>query len=196
VLKSMLRQFVSAAVMLVMLTVITGFAYPLVMTGVAQTVFSDQANGSIVVRNGEPVGSRLIGQNFTSPAYFHSRPSAAGKDGYDGANSSGSNLGPTNQKLMDTVKDNMEKVREENRLSAEDAVPSDLVLASGSGLDPHITPEAAYAQTERVAQERGLTADSVRKLVEQHVEGRQWGIFGEPRVNVLELNLALDASLK
>lgn len=189
----MFRQIISAAVIFVALTMITGFVYPLVMTGVSQVVFPEQANGSVLIRDGVPIGSRLIGQNFTSPGYFHSRPSAAGKDGYDGASSSGSNLGPTNQKLMDTVKDNVQKVREENDLPARAAVPSDLVLASGSGLDPHITPDAAYAQVERVAKERGLSPDVVRQLVGQHVEGKQWGIFGEPRVNVLELNLALDA---
>ncbi len=189
----MFRQIISAAVLFVALTMITGFVYPLVMTGLSQVVFPDQANGSMIVRDGVPIGSRLIGQIFTSPGYFHSRPSAAGKDGYDGASSSGSNLGPTNQKLADTVKGNVQKVREENDLPAGTAVPSDLVLASGSGLDPHITPAAAYAQAQRVARERGLSPDVVRQLVKQHVEGRQWGILGEPRVNVLELNLALDA---
>lgn len=189
----MFRQMISAAVLFAALTMLTGFVYPLVMTGVSQLVFPDQANGSMIIRDGVPVGSRLIGQNFTSPGYFHSRPPAAGKEGYDGAGSSGSNLGPTNQKLMDTVKDNVQRIREENGLSRGAAVPSDLVLASASGLDPHITPEAAYAQVERVARERGLSSDVVRQLVGQQVEGRQWGIFGEPRVNVLELNLALDA---
>ncbi|WP_312423449.1 potassium-transporting ATPase subunit KdpC [Anaerospora hongkongensis] len=189
----MFRQMISAAVLFAALTMLTGFVYPLVMTGVSQLVFPDQANGSMIFRDGVSVGSRLIGQNFTSPGYFHSRPSAAGKDGYDGAGSSGSNLGPTNQKLMDTVKDNVQKIREENGLSRGAAVPSDLVLASASGLDPHITPEAAYAQVERVARDRGLSPDAVRQLVGQQVESRQWGIFGEPRVNVLELNRALDA---
>lgn len=192
VLNKMFRQIISAAVVFVALTMVTGFVYPLVMTGVSQVVFPDRANGSIISRDGVPVGSGLIGQNFTSPGYFHSRPSAAGKDGYDGAGSSGSNLGPTNQKLVDTVKDNVQKVREENGLPEETRVPSDLVLASGSGLDPHISPAAAYAQAERVARERGLSPEVVRQLVEQHVEGRQWGILGEPRVNVLKLNLALD----
>lgn len=189
----MFRQMLSAAVMLVVLSMITGFIYPLVMTGVAQALFPGQANGSIIVRDGVPAGSGLIGQNFASPAYFHGRPSAAGKDGYDGAASSGSNLGPTSRKLVDTVQASVQKVREENRLPEGTGVPSDLVLASGSGLDPHITPEAAYAQSARVAGERGLSGELVRQLVERHVEGRQWGILGERRVNVLELNLALDA---
>jgi K+-transporting ATPase ATPase C chain len=162
------------------------------MTGLAQTVFPGQANGSVIIRDGVVVGSKLIGQNFTSSGYFHGRPSAAGKDGYDAASSSGSNLGPTNQKLLDTAQGNVEKVRAENDLAPDTGMPSDLVLASGSGLDPHVSPAAAYAQTERVARERGLAAGAVRQLVDRQVEGRQWGILGEPRVNVLELNLALD----
>ncbi|CUH95225.1 putative membrane protein [Propionispora sp. 2/2-37] len=189
----MLRQIASAAAMIATLTVITGFIYPLTMTGLTQMVFPGQANGSIIIRDGVPVGSKLIGQSFTSPGYFHGRPSAAGQDGYDAAGSSGSNLGPTNRKLMDTVSGNIKKVREENGLPEAAAVPSDLALSSGSGLDPHISPAAAYVQVERVARERGLAVNEIRHLVGRHVEGRQWGIFGEPRVNVLKLNLALDA---
>jgi len=189
----MLRQIVSAAGMLVVLTIITGFIYPLTMTVLAQTVFPAQANGSIILKNDVPIGSKLIGQKFTGSGYFHSRPSAAGTDGYDATSSSGSNLGATNQKLMDIVADNVKKVREENGLPNDAVVPSDLVLASGSGLDPHISPAAAYAQVERVAWERGLSTVEMVQLVDRHVEGRQWGIFGEPRVNVLELNLAVDA---
>ncbi len=188
----MLRQLISAAGMLAVLTIITGFIYPLTVTGLTQMVFPGQANGTVIMRDGVAVGSKLIGQNFTSSGYFHSRPSAAGKDGYDAASSSGSNLGPTNQKLLDAVQDNVKKVREGNGLAPDAGVPSDLVLASGSGLDPHISPAAAYAQTERVSRERGLPVGAVRQLIDRQVEGRQWGIFGEPRVNVLELNLALD----
>jgi len=189
----MLRQIINAFAMLLVFTVLTGLVYPLAMTGLAQSLFPFQANGSILVQDGKPIGSALIGQSFTSANYFHGRPSVAGADGYDGGSSGGSNLGPTSKKLVDTVTDNVAKVREENQLDAAKLVPSDLVLASGSGLDPDISPAAAYVQIERIAKERGLSAGEVRNLVDQHVANRQLGIFGELRVNVLELNLALDA---
>jgi len=189
----MWRQIMNAIRMLIVLTAITGLAYPLVMTGVAQALFPAQANGSLIVKDGKVVGSALIGQSFAEPGYFHSRPSAAGKDGYDGVSSSGSNLGPTNQKLIDTASDTSKKVREENKLEENGLVPADLVLASASGLDPHISPAAAYLQVERVAIARGRSVDQIKKLVDSHVEGRQLGLLGEPRVNVLNLNLALDA---
>ena len=188
----MFRQMAGAAAMIAVLTIVTGFIYPLAMTGLAQALFPGQANGSVLIQNGVPVGSKWIGQNFTSPAYFHGRPSAAGKEGYDAINSSGSNLGPTNQKLVAAAADNVKRVREENGLSQARTVPADLVLSSGSGLDPHISPAAAYLQVGRVARERGFDVDKVRQLVDRHVEGRQWGFLGEARVNVLELNLALD----
>jgi K+-transporting ATPase ATPase C chain len=188
----MLRQIINAFAMLLVFTVITGLVYPLAMTGLAQTLFPFQANGSIIVQDGKPIGSALIGQGFTSANYFHGRPSAAGADGYDATSSGGSNLGPTSKKLIDTVSDNIAKARDENQLDETQLVPSDLVLASGSGLDPDISPAAAYVQIERIANERGLSAGEVRNLVDQHVKNRQLGIFGEPRVNVLELNLALD----
>lgn len=189
----MFRQIISPAAMLLVLTVITGVFYPLAMTGLAQALFPGQANGSIIIRDGVAVGSRLIGQPFSRPAYFHGRPSAAGEAGYDAAASAGSNLGPTNRNLPAAVQANTAKVRAANGIPAAAAVPSDLVLASASGLDPHISPQAAAVQIERVARERGLSVAAVRQLVERQVEGRQWGIWGEPRVNVLELNLALDA---
>jgi len=189
----MLRQIMNAIGMLVVLTVICGLIYPLMMTGLAQAVFPHQANGSIIIRDGAPVGSKLIGQNFANPGYFHGRPSSAGEKGYDASNSGGSNLGPTSKKLMDTVSDNLKQVRDDNALNESAGIPSDLVLASGSGLDPDITPAAAYLQVERVARERNLDVAEVSQLVAKHIQGRQWGLFGEPRVNVLELNLALDA---
>lgn len=189
----MMRQALTAAILLVLLTLLTGAVYPLAMTGLAQALFPGQASGSLIVRQGAVVGSKLIGQKFTGPEYFHSRPSAAGPDGYDAASSSGSNLGPTNDKLLASVEENAKKVRTDNRLGANAPVPSDLVTASGSGLDPDISPAAAYLQAGRIAMARGLAPEMVRGLVDGHVQGRQLGLFGEPRVNVLVLNLALDA---
>lgn len=183
----------NAVGMIVVFTVICGFIYPLAMTGVAQAVFPFQANGSIFTRNNEPVGSKLIGQNFSGAGYFHGRPSAAGEKGYDAGNSGGSNLGPTSKKLIEAASANLKQIRDDNGLNESARIPSDLVLASGSGLDPDITPAAAYLQVERVAKERSLASGEVRRLVDKSIQERQWGLLGEPRVNVLELNLALDA---
>lgn len=188
----MKKTVTRALLLFLMMTAITGIAYPLAVTGMAQVMFPRQAGGSIVYQKGKPVGSELIGQNFSSPQYFHSRPSAAGQWGYDATSSSGSNLGPTNETLIKSVGQRATAVRVENNLSKDIAVPSDLVTASGSGLDPHITPGAALIQVPRVAKARQLQEEKVRNLVEQHIEERQLGLLGEPRVNVLKLNLKLD----
>ena len=171
-----------------MLTVLLGIIYPLVVTGLAQVMFPAKAAGSLIQKDGKVIGSTLIGQPFTGPGYFHSRPSAAGI-GYDATASGGTNLGPTSQKLMDNIKTAAESLREENPGTP---IPIDMVTASASGLDPHITPAAAEFQVPRIAKERVMTADEIRRLVREHSEGRQFGLLGEPRVNVLELNLALD----
>jgi K+-transporting ATPase ATPase C chain len=185
-----MKQLMIAIKATLLLTVLTGLLYPLAVTGLAQILFPHQANGSLKVVNGKTVGSELIGQSFTKPEYFHGRPSAAG-NGYDGLNSGGSNYGPTNQKLADRVSDDVKKFRAENP-TYTGPIPADLLTASGSGLDPHISPASADVQVARIAAARGVNADTVRQLVAAHTEGRQYGLFGEPRVNVLELNLALD----
>lgn len=188
----MTRKILTAVLMLVVMTVLTGIIYPLATTGLARVLFPYQAGGSLAYRDGRPVGSSLIGQKFTGPGYFHGRPSAAGPDGYDAAASSGSNLGPTNAKLVAAIAQRLETVRAENGLPAGTPVPADLVTASASGLDPDISPAAAYLQVPRVARARNLPEEQVRALVTKNITGRQFGLLGEPRVNVLQLNLELD----
>jgi len=188
----MLKNITTAAVMLLILTLITGIIYPLGMTWLAQFLFPGQANGSMVAVDGKVIGSKLIGQNFTGSGYFHGRPSAAGVNGYDASASSGSNFGPTNRKFITTISERINNERQQNELLESTQVPSDLVLASASGLDPHITPAAAFVQVERVARNRGFSSSQVMAIVYEQIEHRQLGIFGESRINVLELNLALD----
>ncbi len=189
---TMLRQLRPAFLAMVAFTLLLGVVYPLVVTGISQLAFHDKANGSLITRDGVVVGSSLIGQNFTSPQYFHPRPSAAGTDGYDGSASSGSNLGPTNPDYLKTVTERVAAYRTENGLGADALVPADAVTASGSGLDPQISVRNARLQAPRVAQERGLDLAVVMQAIDEHTSNRPLAVLGDPGVNVLELNLALD----
>ena len=184
----MRKHLITSVLMTVVTTVLLGLVYPLIVTGIAQVIFPEKANGQLLKRNGQVIGSRIIGQPFTGPGYFHSRPSAAG-DGYDAANSGGSNLGPTNQKLIVRVNSDTARVQAEN---PQAPVPIDLVTTSGSGLDPAISPAAALFQVPRVARQRNIDEDTIRRLVNMHIRSRQLGFLGEPSVNVLELNIDLD----
>jgi K+-transporting ATPase ATPase C chain len=187
----MWRQLLPGLRMTIVMSVLTGLIYPGIVTGICQLVFPKQSDGSLIHRDGRVVGSELIGQNFSKPEYFQPRPSAAGSDGYDATASGGSNFGPTNQKLIDRVTASVDKFRKDNP-DYKGALPADLMTTSGSGLDPHLSPAAAEAQIARVAKARGDAEDLVRQLVHRFTEGRDLGFLGEPRVNVLRLNLALD----
>lgn len=192
----MLKQFSKGFAMLLVMIVLTGIAYPLAVTGLAQLFFPHQANGSLVYQDSQAVGSQLIGQNFSDLKYFQARPSAAGQSGYDAASSGGSNLGPTNKDFLNSVAERADKIRSQNGLSPDQTIPSDLVTASASGLDPDITPEGAMLQASRIARLRNLPVETVKNLIRQDTTPRQLGIFGEPRVNVLRLNLDLDSLKK
>jgi K+-transporting ATPase ATPase C chain len=187
----MLQHLKTSALLVVVMALLTGFAFPLVITGLARIVFPRQAAGSLISQGGRVVGSDLIGQSFSSPRYFHARPSAAG-NGYDASASGGTNLGPTSARLIRDVQQLAAAYRRENGLAASAPLPADAVTRSASGLDPHISPASAECQVSRVAWARGMSEAEVRRLVQAHTEGRQLGILGEPRVNVLRLNLALD----
>lgn len=187
----MLQQLAPALRMTLLLTVLTGLIYPGVVTGLCQALFAHQANGSLVTQNGQVIGSKLLGQNFTKPEYFHPRPSAAGNDGYDPTASQGSNLGPTSQKLVDRMKASAEQFRKDNP-AYNGAIPADAITASGSGLDPHISLANAQAQAPRIAQARSAKPADVQSLIASSTENRDLGFLGEARVNVLALNLALD----
>jgi potassium-transporting ATPase KdpC subunit len=187
------KNLLISVLMTIVTTVLLGLVYPLVVTGLAQVIFPEKANGQLIKRNGTVIASRIIAQPFVGANYFHPRPSAAGTNGYDASNSGGSNLGPTNQKLIDRVNGDVASAQAEN---PGKPVPIDMVTTSASGFDPHITPAAAEFQVPRVAQARGTSEEKVRAFVARNTQGRQWRFFGEPRVNVLELNLALDSLSK
>ncbi|AEF16901.1 MULTISPECIES: potassium-transporting ATPase subunit KdpC [Thermoanaerobacterium] len=186
------NAILKSLILLIVLSVFTGLLYPLTITGIAQLIFPHQANGSLIYKDGQAVGSSLIGQQFSDPKYFHGRPSSAGESGYDATSSSASNLGPTNKLLIEKVEKLAQQVREENGLKSNTAVPSDIITSSASGLDPDISIEAALMQIPRIAKARGISEEKLKNLVNEHITGRQLGILGEPRVNVLELNIALD----
>jgi potassium-transporting ATPase KdpC subunit len=190
--RALLRQLLPAAVILALFTLICGVVYPLVVTGIGQTAFKHRANGSVVTVNNQAVGSTLIGQIFTDPKYFHARPSAAGKDGYDSMSSSGSNLGPNNPDFLKSVEDRVAAYRTENNLPPETMVPVDAVTASGSGLDPSISVANARLQAPRVAQARGMDVAVILTAINAHTDGRPLGILGDPAVSVLTLNVDLD----
>ncbi len=191
----MLLQLVPALRMTVLLTILTGLVYPGIVTGLCQILFRDKANGSLIVQNGQTIGSSLLGQNFSKPEYFHPRPSAAGNEGYDPTASSGSNLGPTSQKLYDRVKASAAHFHQENP-DYSGPIPADALAASGSGLDPHISVANAMAQAGRVAKARGIEKSGVEALIASNTEARDLGFLGEPRLNVLKLNLSIDRELR